>query len=96
MVKIKELAKDNSTAARTATEEDIVNFQNKNRISLPRDLIEYFRLYNGTSSEYNARFFCFYSLMEFQPLRQEFEEWITRLSKHCKDLGSAGKLLCLR
>lgn len=59
MVKIKELAKDNSTAARTATEEDIVNFQNKNRILLPRDLIEYFILYNGTSSEYNARFFCF-------------------------------------
>ena|SRR5688572_21958473 len=76
MVKIKELAKDNSTAAKTATEEDVVNFQNKNRISLPRDLIEYFRFFNGTSSEYNARWFCFYSLMEFQPLGQKFEEWI--------------------
>jgi len=65
-----------SKIATTATEQEISDFQNFKQLRLPHDLIEYFMDFNGTSGEYNDRFFCFYSLNEFKTLKEKFEGWI--------------------
>lgn len=72
---IKELASENPKSSVTASEQDIVAFQKKIQLILPHDLKEYFRIFNGTMNAYNDRFFCFYSLDEFESLKEKFKEW---------------------
>ena len=75
-LKAKDLfSRETKAVASTAPIAEILSFQKNEQLFLPQDLIEYFKDFNGTSGEYNDRFFCFYSLREFKTLKQKFEGW---------------------
>jgi hypothetical protein len=75
-LKAKELfSRETKTVASTASIEEILSFQKNKQLFLPQDVMEYFKSFNGTSDEYNDRFFCFYSLREFKTLKEKFEGW---------------------
>jgi hypothetical protein len=59
----------------TATEEGIVEFTRNNGLILPDDLIEYFKVVDGTSGKYDEKFFSFYSLKAFTNLNVKFRNW---------------------
>src|SRR5690349_18539545 len=57
------------------TSDDIYSFQRKNGLVLPEDIISYFMELNGTSNEYDDKFFKFYSFTEFKSVKDELGEW---------------------
>ncbi|MBD2768747.1 SMI1/KNR4 family protein [Hymenobacter sp. BT664] len=58
------------------TEDNITDFEQKHRISIPTDLQEYFLYLNGSRGEYDDNFFRFYPLDNFLNVRFKFEDWI--------------------
>jgi hypothetical protein len=76
ILRLKELlASENLKASIPATESDISTFVEAAGMILPEDLIDYFKILNGTSGEYDERFFAFYSLQEFVNLNDKFRDW---------------------
>jgi len=57
-----------------ANEEEIRAFEYSNDLIIPNDLHEYFSEFNGTNG-YDENLFQFYSLREFKPIEERFEEW---------------------
>jgi hypothetical protein len=58
-----------------ATDRDIFLFEEKYGLLIPDDLIDYFKILNGTSEEYDAKFFQFNSLNDFKKIDEAFKEW---------------------
>jgi hypothetical protein len=57
-----------------ATEEDINKFHTETGLTMPNDLIQYFKELNGTIG-YEEDLFKFNSLVEFQSVEDEFKDW---------------------
>lgn len=62
-------------AAISATNEDILSFQNRTNLVFPDDLQDYFKKNNGTNEQYDNNFFRFYSLGDFRSVKDELSEW---------------------
>jgi len=74
--KLKEaLASENIATSMSVSDEDIMFFQSKNKVLLPKDLVKYFKHINGTNEEYDNRFFRFYSLNQFKSINEELINW---------------------
>jgi hypothetical protein len=58
-----------------ATDNQILSFQSKNNLVIPKDLAEYFILLNGTNERYDERFFQFYSFDQFKNIDEELKNW---------------------
>lgn len=56
------------------TLDEIYTFQRINGLILPADIVNYFMELNGTS-DYDDRFFKFYSFIEFKSVKDELGEW---------------------
>lgn len=57
------------------TDKEIFLFQDQNNLIIPIDLVEYFKMLNGTNNEYDKKLFRFYSFNEFQKLSEKFNDW---------------------
>lgn len=66
---------DNKTNSNLVSNQDILMFQNKYTVILPKDLVEYFVTVNGTNGEYDDLFFQFYSLNKFKSIDDELKNW---------------------
>ena len=58
-----------------ARNEEINYFLSVNNVLMPKDLLEYFKVLNGTGGEYDDNFFQFYSLLQFKKISDEFKDW---------------------
>ncbi|UOQ75195.1 SMI1/KNR4 family protein [Hymenobacter cellulosilyticus] len=58
-----------------ASEDDISIFNNNNDVLMPYELSSYFKEINGTSGDYDNKFFCFYSINNFKNIEDKFKEW---------------------
>jgi hypothetical protein len=54
---------------------DIVQFETTNKVLLPNDLKDYFSSINGTNSNYDNDFFCFYSIKNFKSVNEVYKDW---------------------
>lgn len=50
---------------------NIEDFENKNKVKIPKDLQMYFYLINGTNESYDTNFFSFYDLNNFKKVSDE-------------------------
>lgn len=66
---------ENGTISILPTNDEIIAFQSKNNVLFPYDLMEYFRILNGSNNEYDDRFFRFYSLSNFKSINDELKYW---------------------
>lgn len=57
------------------TEDEISLFQTENNLLIPSDLVEYFKVLNGSNEEYTDRFFKFYSLSNFKSINDDLKNW---------------------
>jgi hypothetical protein len=74
--KLKEvLVFENVVISKPVSDEDIMLFQSKNNVLLPKDLVKYFKCVNGTNEEYDNRFVQFYSLNQFKSIDEELKNW---------------------
>ncbi|MDB5257337.1 MAG: hypothetical protein JWM14_2032 [Chitinophagaceae bacterium] len=74
--KLKEaFALENVAIALPANNEEIIFFEKKNRVLLPKDLETYFKNINGTNEEYDNRLFQFYSLTQFKSIDEGLKNW---------------------
>lgn len=71
--KLKDL--NNNFASNPLKETEIRSFEKQNELTLPKDLIEYFSILNGTNNEYDDKFFKFYSLDHFKKIGEVYEDW---------------------
>lgn len=58
-----------------AKDEEIHLFQKNNNVVIPNDLIQYFKLLNGTGDNLGDDFFEFYSIKRIKPVIEEFIDW---------------------
>jgi hypothetical protein len=76
MVKLKTVwVSENIAGSIPASSQEILLFQSTNGVTLPGDLVEYFKLINGTNEQYDDRFFHFYSLSQFKSIEDELKNW---------------------
>ncbi len=74
--KFKELLISESiTIGKPVTKEEITLFESKYNISLPKDMVNYFQIINGTNEEYDNNLFQFYSLNQFKNIDEELKNW---------------------
>lgn len=59
-----------------ASDEEILFFQSNNKILLPADLINYFKILNGTGEEYDGSLFQFYSISQVKRVNDEYKDWL--------------------
>jgi hypothetical protein len=67
--------KENITCQTVATPFEIEQFNKRNNVQMPHDLVTYFELINGTNDEYDSDFFRFTSFDEFSPIDEVYKEW---------------------
>lgn len=58
-----------------ATDDDLFNFQTTNSVILPHDLMRYFKEINGTSGQYDDKFFQFNAVNELKNVNDEYKDW---------------------
>lgn len=58
-----------------ATDQELMSFQEDNDVMFPDDLIKYFTELNGSSDQYDDKFFKFYSLFQFVSIKNELSNW---------------------
>lgn len=56
-------------------DEEIKRFQLENEVTMPNDLVNYFKLVNGSDGNYDERMFQFYSLDAFKDVCVELKDW---------------------
>jgi len=76
MLKLKKLwVSEDIARSIPASNQELLLFQKINEVTLPNDLVEYFKSVNGTTEEYDTRFFQFYSLNQFKNIDVELKNW---------------------
>lgn len=79
MLKLKELKEkwviENALYGLAEEEENLLLFQEKNKVVLPLDLIGYFKSLNGTGGEYTNDLFEFYSIDRIQMVKDELKDY---------------------
>ena len=58
-----------------ATDDQIFNFQSSRNLLLPIDLINYFKILNGTGNQYDGSFYQFYSINQIKTIKEEYKDW---------------------
>ena len=66
---------ENTAVSTPATNAELFSFQSENNLVIPKDLTTYFKSLNGTNEEYDNRFFQFYSISQFQSIKEELKNW---------------------
>ena len=56
-------------------EDEIVKFQMRNKLVIPEDLREYFKLLKKTKSEYNEKLYRFFPIGEFKSINDELKNF---------------------
>lgn len=59
----------------TASLSDIAGFSIRYKLCLPEDLANYFNIVNGTQDDCDDNLFEFYSLSQFETVKDGLEEW---------------------
>lgn len=67
---------ENVTLTSPASDEEIAFFQSTNNMLLPFDLIEYFKILNGTQEQYDGSLFQFYSICQVKKVEDEYKDWL--------------------
>jgi hypothetical protein len=67
MEKLKQIwALDNISNSITVNDDEIKAFQMNSGLVIPKDLVDYFKQFNGSNEVYDDRFFRFYSFQDFK------------------------------
>ena len=59
-----------------ASDEELISFKSNNRVLLPNDLTEYFKILNGTQNQYDNKLFEFYSIGQVKKINDEYKDWL--------------------
>jgi hypothetical protein len=66
---------DNIAASELAVQKDIDIFNSRHSLVLPNDLVDYFKLANGTKEDYDKNFFRFYPFRKFLSIDVDLKKW---------------------
>jgi hypothetical protein len=66
---------ENVSHSKQISENEIMSFQNENNLVFPSDIVDYFKLLNGSNNEYDNKFFKFYSLSNFKSINDDLKNW---------------------
>lgn len=79
MFKLKELREkwriENALYGSAADTKCLLSFQERNKVIISKDLIEYFKSLNGTGGEYTNELYEFYSIDRIVKVKDEFKNW---------------------